>query len=229
MADPNTPNPASPQTPDAGTASPEAIELERLRREVLELKARDGRYRNEKGVMQARIRELEQIVMSDDTGNPDPNTAPPDTSGYGYPPYRPQPPFYPQPQMPEIVTREEWDMDRFKRENPDRFDAVRKIALDSSRLPEFIRYRQNANGQAVPDVYGTYKAISQYMELEDLRKATARNDPNRNPAAATISGNSASDMETVEIPEDLTPEQIVEKFPEHFQKPTTKGWLKEPT
>lgn len=208
--------PAAPPPAPGETPAPDPnVELNQLRQKVNELQTREGRFRNEKGVMQARIRELEALALGNDTGTPDPGrmTAT-EAQQYGYQlQYQPQ---YQAPPQQDVVTREEWDLDRFKREQPNRFDAVRQIALDSAKVSNYIRYRQGPYGQAVPDVYGTYQAIAQSLELEELRKAQAGANPNRNPALGVISGNgAASTPEVVDI-QDKTPEQLKEMFPEAF-------------
>ena len=217
MTDPANPNqPVVPAPAEGVTPAPDPnAELSQLRQRVNELQTREGRFRNEKGVMQARIRELEQLALGNGSGDPE----------YGQPAYSSPNPAYPnpayQPQQPpqqDVVTREEWDLDRFKREQPTRFDSVRQIALDSAKVSQHIKYRPGPYGQAVPDVYGTYKAISDSMELEELRKAQVQANPNRNPALGAISGSgAASSPEQINLDDpEMTPEKMKEMFPEAF-------------
>jgi len=215
--DPNSPNPPAGTPPAEGTTPAPDLnaELNQLRSKVNELQTREGRFRNEKGVMQSRIRELEQLALGNSTEGPDygQQTFVPPGQQYNNPQY--QPAFHVQQ---DVVTREEWDLDRFRREQPTRFDAVRSVALDSVKVSQHIKYRPGPSGQAVPDVYGTYKAISDSMELQELREAQAKANPNRNPALGVISGSgAASSPEQIDLnsPE-MTPEKVKEMFPEAF-------------
>lgn len=207
------------QTPQAPQIDPE---IERLKKELQELRTREGRFRNEKGVLLNQIRELQQMNMNaDNTSLPNQGEANVTGQGYQYQPgpYQMQPPVPQwQPQYQDTVSREEWDMDRFRREHSDRYEAVRRFAQDPVQVQPFIRYRANTYGQAVPDVYGTYTAIAQSMELEELRKAQAQSvtQPNRNPALGVISGTSANSFEPAQNIQDLTPEQMREQYPEAF-------------
>ena len=168
------PEPTAPGTPAAATPATEptaqpdlTAKAAQLERELAELKSREGRFRNEKGVMQARIRELEQLALGNSTGDPEPG------NGQTQPTYTPPGGYGYAPPQQDVVTREEWDLDRFRRENSDKFDSVRQIALDAAKVGQFIRYRQDQYGRAIPDVYGTYSAIAKELELEDLRKKVA--------------------------------------------------------
>lgn len=215
---------ATPQTPAPDPAQPDlATELASTRVKLTELQTREGRFRNEKGVMQARIRELEQLALGNQTDPPEqgqPTYAAPQPQ-FGQPPqYQPA---YSTPQ--DVVTREEWDLDRFKREAPARFEPVRTIAMDPVKVGQYIRYRPGPYGQAVPDVYGTYKSIADSLELAELRAAQAGTTPGRNPALGIISGTGAASLqEQVDI-NSLTPEQIREQFPDAIQTPLANpGW-----
>lgn len=226
MSDNPAPQAAGNPTPTPDSQSdPREAELSRLRDELSQLRSREGRFRNEKGVMAARIRELEQLALGNTTEPPPPGQPnfTGSEQGYAYNAYNaPQPPYQYQqqpawqPPQPDPVTREEWDVDRFRREQPNRFEAVRQIALDGSRVQPYIRYRSNAYGQAVPDIYGTYAAIAERMELEELKKAQSASSPQRNPALATISGSSANVVEDQPQLQDMTPEKMRETWPEAF-------------
>ena len=215
MADtPVVSQPAPEQSPQV--SDPNLVELNRLKAELAEFRTREGRFRNEKGVMAARIRELEQLALGNQTETPE----------YGAPTYAPPQPQYGQYQPPQFqplqappqdtLSREEFDLYRFKSEHADRYETVRSIALDPAKVQQFIRYRPGPYGAAVPDVYGTYTAISQQLELEELRKAQQANQPQRNPAMGTISGSgAASQPEGVDIA-DKTPDELRQMFPEAF-------------
>ena len=224
MPEPTAPAPAAAPAPAQATspdptqqqaAPADSAELERLRRELQEYKVRDGRARNEKGVLLRQLEEFRQMALQNST---DPAAAEQPT--YAAPPqpfagYQPQPAYAPPPQ-PDVVTREEWDLDRFRREQPTRFEPVRQIAQDPYKVQPFIRYRADAYNRAVVDVYGTYSAIAQQMELEELRKAQPPS-PQRNPALGVISGSGAASYEPTEVDvSQLTPDQLKEKFPEAF-------------
>jgi hypothetical protein len=200
---------------------------------------REGRYRNEKGVREARIRELEQLALNS-SGQPD-QYSQSDQSQQQWQPsqYSTQSPGY----MPaaDVVTRDEFDLYRFQRDNPDKFEAVKSVALDGNRVGNFIRYRVDAwgrpvvgpDGRAVGDIYATYSAIRTHLENEELRAKVSQASPNRNPAHATISGSGGSaplqesDEAFLNDP-NTTPEMIRERFPEQFaQDPGGgKSWLR---
>lgn len=223
MPEPNPTNPVA-QAPAQATqpdpaqqpAAPvDSAELERLRRELQEYKVRDGRARNEKGVLLRQLEEFRQMALQNSTEPTEAAqpvyAAPPQPYGA----YQPQP-AYAQPPQQDVVTREEWDLDRFRREQPTRFEPVRQIAQDAYKVQPHIRYRSDPYGRAVVDVYGTYSAIAQAMELEELRRAQPPT-PQRNPALGTISGSGAASYEPTEMDvSQLTPEQMKEKFPEAF-------------
>jgi hypothetical protein len=205
-------------TPDAGVDHTARIAA--LEKELGDFKVRDGRFRNEKGVLLGRIKELEQLA-SNSTGDPG-YDMPPNTTYNNPSPYHqtPTPPAY----SADIVTKDEFDLYRFQRDHPTRFDAVRKIALDSAQVGNFIRYRVDAwgrpmvgpDGRVLGDIYTTYSSIANHLETEELKAKVAQTSPNRNPALGIISGNSAaSTTEQIDV-SDLTPEQMKEKFPEAF-------------
>lgn len=220
MPDPNAPvSPAATSPADDATQSSQPAvdpaEFARIRDELASYKTREGRSRNEKGVMQARIRELEQLALSNGTGEPEygqPNTTPaPYTPAYKQPAYQ-------EPQT-NFVSRDEFDLWRVERELNDKqkFETVRQIALDGYKVQPFVSWQVDpTSGQPFRSVYDTYKRIADHLELEELRKQQTASSPSRNPALGAISGSgAASSPEMVDVT-DLTPEQMKEKFPEAF-------------
>ena len=117
MPEPNAPDQSAANAPAASSATPTAApdpEVARLRNELQDLKSREGRFRNEKVVMQARIRELEQLALSNGTEQPEYGT-PSATGGY-QPQYQYQPAYSaPAPQTSNFVSREEFDLWRVER------------------------------------------------------------------------------------------------------------------
>lgn len=226
-----TPSAGAAPTPAPAPEVDHAARAAELEAKLREFQTREGRFRNEKGVMQARIRELEQLALGspNSTGQPD----------YGQPSYTEAPPYQPtysQPQPPppqaDIVTRDEFDLYRFQRDHNDRFEAVRQIALDANKVGNFIRYRVDAwgrpvigaDGRVMGDIYATYSAIADHLEKEELKAKLAQNSPTRNPALGTISGTSASASEEQIDLANLTPEQMREKFPEAFSPTDTNSF-----
>ena len=211
--------PAAPGTP----AEPEptedfaakAVELER---QLADYKTREGRLRNEVGVLRSRTRELEHLAFNPD-GTPQMPTADPN--------YTPAPYGYTQPQAalpPNVVSREEFDVWRFQSQpgvDPATFDKVRSIAQDPGQIGRYIRYMPDPRtGLATPSVFDTYSAIydtirreAESKELADLR---AKQSPQRNPSLATISGTGASSIsEDIDLSK-MTPEEMKVKFPDMF-------------
>lgn len=182
-------NPGVPPTPaPPASASDPLAELraqyEQILAENSRLKKSEGQLRNEKGVW-SREKEalLASLTSSEDTqdtgyGQPTPGRAPASMS-YGY---------NPPPQPMNVVSREEFDQFRFAQQyasKPDFVSQVQSFARDGSKVAPFIRYQVDAygrpvigpDGRAAYDIYGTYQAIAQHMEFEDLRKKAAPANP----------------------------------------------------
>jgi len=185
-----------------------------------DFQVRDGRARNEKGYYERRIKELEQLALSNSASTGQPDYGQPDATSHYQPAYQPQP----APPQADIVTRDEFDLYRFQRDHSDRFDAVRAVAMDGNKVGNFIRYRVDswgrpmigADGRAVGDIYSTYAAIASHLENEELRAKLSQSSPGRNPALGTISGTaSASQAENVDLT-DKSPEDIKKMYPELF-------------
>jgi hypothetical protein len=179
--------PTAPATPDP------TVEVSRLQNELRDFRSREGRFRNEKGVMQARIRELESLALSS-TGEPEYGQL------GGTPAYPGATPTYGSPYAPpaptNFVSREEFDLWRVEREfnNPQKLEQVRQIALDGGRVGDFVSWDVDpSTGQPFRSVYKTYKRIAEHLELEDLRKQ--RQQVPSNPNHAVISGSGASAVE----------------------------------
>ena len=229
--------PASPADPNPTPSIDHSARIAELEKKLADYQVRDGRARNEKGYYERRIKELEQLALSNSTPQPELGNG---TDYSTVPQYQPQP-QYNQP-GPDIVTRDEFDLYRFQRDHTDRFEAVRAVALDGNRVGNFIRYRVDAwgrpmigpDGRAVGDIYATYSAIADHLEKEELKQKVAQTQPNRNPVHATISGSGAGTFQPTQDDEaflndpNTTPEMIRERFPEQFtQDPgSAKSWLR---
>jgi hypothetical protein len=141
-------------------------------------------------------------------------------------PGTPAPYGYSTPPPPSnFVSREDFDVYRFEAQNASTTDIVkqvRSIAMDGSRVGEFVQYRPgevDPYGRPVADIYRTYNAIKDHLvreaehkELEELRKLRQNSPPNHPPPISPfISGVSASQVEGGIDPSTLTTEQMVEK------------------
>lgn len=228
---------ATPTEPAEPTSTPDhSARIAELENKLKEFQVRDGRARNEKGYYERRIKELEQLALSNST--PQPEFGNTDFTNQYQPPQQ----FNQAPIQPDIVTRDEFDLYRFQRDHADKFEAVRSVALDGNKVGNFIRYRVDAwgrpvigpDGRAVGDIYATYSAIADHLEREELRAKVAQASPNRNPVHATISGSGAGTFSPTQDDEaflndpNTTPEMIRERFPEQFSADPGggKSWLR---
>lgn len=207
-----TPAPDPTQTP-----APDPAEIARLRQELQETKTREGRLRTEKGIREARLRELEALYLSG--GAVDPTTTytnATDASGmYG----RPYSPNSPDPRLQRIQDNQDdlklrWELGK---EGYDKFfpKAV-EILNDPIKGPEFLARRDDGT----TDYYRSVKAAVREMELQELRaKLTQPASPSgalpSNPQAVISGVGAAAVAETMDL---AAIQRLADENPDEFKK-----------